>query len=65
MVEEIDKMREQLETLLKTHDINDEIVLEVSQKLDKLILQYYDIEGKDSKPDIKDQEEKYSIKRAI
>lgn len=65
MLEEIDRMRRLLEKLLETHDIKDKEVLEVSQKLDKLILRYHQTEYNDSKPNINDEEEIYFIKTVI
>lgn len=41
MIDTIDQTRKLLEQLLETHDIKDKEVLEVSQKLDNIILQYY------------------------
>lgn len=46
ILEKIDEMKVLLETLLKTHNLNDKSVVEVSQKLDKLILEHYKEENK-------------------
>lgn len=41
ILNKINETRTQLEFLLISHDLNDKKVVEVSQKLDKLILEYY------------------------
>ncbi|OLS03451.1 aspartyl-phosphate phosphatase Spo0E family protein [Tissierella creatinophila] len=65
MLKEINKTRKLLEELLETHNIRDKKVVEVSQKLDSLILQYYILEYNDLKLNFRYEEEMSSIKKAI
>lgn len=43
MLEQIEQMKKELDELIKTHDLNDKVVLDASWKLDNLILGYYSI----------------------
>lgn len=65
MLDRINQMRMILESLLETHDLNDEVVVEFSQKLDELILEYYRQQNKDVNKSLEDNIQKTSIERVI
>ncbi|MGO1470126.1 MAG: aspartyl-phosphate phosphatase Spo0E family protein [Tissierella sp.] len=58
MIDEINVMKKKLENLIITHDLNDDIVLETSCQLDKLILEYYSKEYNDLKLKFNDKDYK-------
>lgn len=64
MIDIIDQTRKLLEQLLETRDIKDKEVLEVSQKLDNIILQYYKL-GYDDLELVLNDGAKVSIKKVI
>jgi hypothetical protein len=41
-IQELEKLRKELEQMIQSKGIGDEYVLELSQKLDLYIVQYYD-----------------------
>lgn len=65
VLDRINQMRMTLESLLKTHDLNDKVVIEVSQKLDELIVEYYRQQNKDVNKSLEDNIQKTSIERVI
>ena len=55
MIDKINQMKKELEELMKTHDLNDQVILEASHQLDKLILEYHYTEYEDLKINFNDK----------